>query len=66
MRIVADGSRCAASGQCVLTDPAVFAQGADGTVVLLSESVEPEKLARLNEAIALCPTQALALARDDA
>jgi ferredoxin len=65
MRIVADTSRCVGAGQCVLTDPAVFDQSQDdGTVVLLTDRVEGEQLARARVATTICPSGAITLAED--
>jgi ferredoxin len=62
-QIVADLDRCIGSGQCVLTDPAVFDQSdEDGVVELLREHPEGEaELARVREAVALCPGRALSV-----
>lgn len=59
MRIEVDPDRCAGSGMCALTDPAVFDQSEeDGTVVLLdAEPVGHEREAR--EAAHLCPAGAI-------
>jgi ferredoxin len=65
MRIVADTSRCAGAGQCVLTDPALFDQSdEDGTVIVLTERVENGQLAKARVAVRICPNQALSLADD--
>jgi ferredoxin len=65
MRIVADTTRCVGAGQCVLTEPAVFDQSEeDGTVALLAERVDGETLARVRQAVHICPSGALSLAED--
>jgi ferredoxin len=63
MRIVADTSRCAGAGQCVLTDPALFDQSEDdGTVVVLKpEPADARQVARARQAVHICPSQALSL-----
>lgn len=62
MKVVTDTARCVGSGQCVLTEPAVFDQSDDdGTVVLLVEHVEGEQLAAVEEAVDMCPSQAISL-----
>lgn len=63
MRIVADTSRCAGAGQCVLTDPALFDQSEDdGTVIVrLPEPADAVQLARARQAVHICPSQALSL-----
>jgi ferredoxin len=65
VRIDADYSRCAASGQCVLESSLVFAQDDETGVVVVTfpESPESEREAVLR-AIAHCPTQALRLVRE--
>jgi ferredoxin len=63
MRIVADTSRCAGAGQCVLTDPALFDQSEDdGTVIVLSpEPADDQQAARARQAVHICPSGALSL-----
>jgi ferredoxin len=63
MRIVADTSRCAGAGQCVLTDPALFDQSEDdGTVIVLNpEPADARQVARARQAVHICPSQALSL-----
>ena len=65
MRVVTDTARCVGSGQCVLTEPAVFDQSDDdGTVVVLVDHVEGEQLKAVEEAVEMCPSQALSLVED--
>jgi ferredoxin len=65
MRVVADTARCVGSGQCVLTEPAVFDQNdEDGTVVLLTETVSGDQVAAVEEAVDMCPSQAISLIED--
>ena len=65
MRVVTDTARCVGSGQCVLTEPAVFDQSDDdGTVVVLIEHVEGEQLKAVEEAVDMCPSQAISLEAD--
>lgn len=62
MKVVTDTARCVGAGQCVLTEPAVFDQSDDdGTVVVLVEHVEGERLAAVEEAVDMCPSQAISL-----
>ncbi len=62
MKISVDRHRCVGSGQCVLTDPDVFDQGAeDGVVVLLSSSPGAEHEDLVEEAALVCPAQAITL-----
>lgn len=65
MRVVADTARCVGAGQCVLTEPAVFDQSdEDGTVVLLTETVTGDQVAAVEEAVDMCPSQAISLVED--
>lgn len=65
MRIVTDTARCVGAGQCALTEPSVFDQSdEDGVVVLLTDHVDGDKLAKVREAVDLCPSQAISLEKD--
>jgi ferredoxin len=65
MRIVTDTGRCVGAGQCALTEPAVFDQSEeDGTVVLLTDHTDGDTLANVEEAVDLCPSQAITLVKD--
>ena len=66
MRIVADQSRCAGAGQCVLTDPALFDQSEeDGTVIVLRPHPDAAgQQGRARQAVRLCPSGALSLAEE--
>jgi ferredoxin len=65
MRVVTDTARCVGAGQCVLTEPAVFDQSdEDGTVVVLIEHVEGDQLKAVEEAVDMCPSQAITLEAD--
>lgn len=65
MRIVTDTARCVGAGQCALTEPTVFDQSdEDGTVVLLTEHANGDTLANVEEAVDLCPSQAISLAAE--
>jgi ferredoxin len=65
MRIVTDSARCVGAGQCALTEPTVFDQSdEDGTVVLLTEHADGDTLANVEEAVDLCPSQAISLAKE--
>lgn len=65
MRIVTDTGRCVGAGQCALTEPSVFDQSdEDGTVVLLADHAEGDTLKNVEEAVDLCPSQAISLQQD--
>jgi ferredoxin len=62
MRILADRARCVGAGRCVTSDPTVFTQDdEDGTVVVLVVEPNEDQLARVREAVDLCPSRALSL-----
>jgi ferredoxin len=64
MRIKADTEVCVGSGQCVLTEPAVFDQGDDGIVVLLTDHPDAETAAQARDAVTLCPSRALSILQE--
>jgi ferredoxin len=64
MRIKADTGVCVGSGQCVLTEPAVFDQDDDGIVVLLTDQPGEQAAARAREAVNLCPSGALSIVEE--
>jgi ferredoxin len=64
MRIKADTEVCVGSGQCVLTEPAVFDQDDDGIVVLLTDQPDEQAAARAREAVNLCPSRALSIVEE--
>ena len=62
MRISADRDVCIGSGQCVLTEPAVFDQSEeDGLVELLTDRPGAEAADQVRQAVRLCPAQALSV-----
>jgi ferredoxin len=64
MRITADSGVCVGSGQCVLTEPAVFDQDDDGIVTLLTDHPDGEAAGHARDAVNLCPSQALSIAAE--
>ncbi len=62
LSIKVDVAACTGSGQCALTDPAVFDQGDDGIVTLLADRVEGAAADRARTAVLLCPSRALSVA----
>lgn len=64
MRIKADTGVCVGSGQCVLTEPAVFDQDEDGIVTLLIENPDGETAEGARNAVGLCPSGALSIAEE--
>ncbi|MFI6736167.1 ferredoxin [Nonomuraea sp. NPDC050451] len=61
MRIEADTRLCVGSGQCVLTEPAVFDQDDDGVVALLTDHPDDQTAAQARHAVTLCPSRALSI-----
>jgi ferredoxin len=60
-----DRERCVGTGSCVLTEPAVFDQDEDdGRVTLLTDTVGPDLLSSVEEAVSLCPNYAVWLDQD--
>ncbi|OZV78213.1 ferredoxin [Micromonospora echinospora] len=62
MQVTADPTRCVGAGQCVLTEPTVFGQDDDGTVVVLDDRpADDATMSRVREAVHICPGRALTL-----
>jgi ferredoxin len=59
MTVVADRHRCIAAGMCVLTEPALFDQDDDGTVVLLGQPRSDAETDGARRAVHACPAGAL-------
>jgi 3-phenylpropionate/trans-cinnamate dioxygenase ferredoxin reductase subunit len=55
----ADLTICQGYGNCVIAADDVFDIGEDGTVLLLRAAVPESDRARVEEAVACCPTSAL-------
>lgn len=64
MRVTADRDCCIGAGQCVLTEPAVFDQDDDGTVLVRLDRPTGEAADRVREAVGLCPSGALSIVDD--
>ncbi|BCJ36695.1 ferredoxin [Actinocatenispora thailandica] len=62
--MTADRNCCIGAGQCVLTDPVVFDQDADGVVLVRVERPTGEAADRVGEAVGLCPSGALRIEHD--
>ncbi|MDQ2636032.1 MAG: ferredoxin [Actinomycetota bacterium] len=61
MRVQADRDVCIQAGNCVMVADAVFDQDDDGIVVVLVDEVPEDQLHNVEEAVKLCPSQALRL-----
>ncbi|MFF5204901.1 ferredoxin [Streptosporangium sp. NPDC000396] len=64
MRIKADTDLCVGSGQCVLTEPAVFDQDDDGIVALLTDHPDGRGASQARHAVTLCPSRALSILQE--
>ena len=62
MRVVVDGERCIGSGACEALAADVFEVSDDGVVIVLRPEVSPVDADDVRDAVAQCPTGALALA----
>lgn len=61
MEIHANRDVCIGAGNCVLAAEDVFDQDDDATVVVLDDHPEGDRAARARDAVAHCPSGALAL-----
>jgi len=61
MRITVDPEVCIASGNCVMTLPAVFDQDDQGTVRLIDPSPDPTLHEQVRGAAGRCPSGAITL-----
>jgi ferredoxin len=59
MEIRVDTQRCIGAGNCSLTAPEIFDHEDDGTVKLLQPHAGEEHRNDVDEAIMLCPSQAI-------
>ncbi|HET6734762.1 ferredoxin [Mycobacterium sp.] len=62
MRVEADRDVCISAGNCVMVAAAVFDQDDDGIVMVLVDEVPETEEQHVEEAVKLCPSQALRLA----
>ena len=66
MRVIAQTQKCIASGTCVLTCPQVFEQrDEDGVVHVMDEHPSLALLARVRQAVELCPALVFRLEDED-
>lgn len=63
MKVVADRDICIGAGMCVMTTDAVFDQDDEGIVVVLTEQIPADDEIRVGNAVGLCPSGALSIAR---
>lgn len=65
MRVTIDPDRCNGNAVCVSVAPEVFDIGDDGKAYVLVDSVASEDRDLMNQAVSMCPTQAIALTFED-
>lgn len=61
MKVTVDRSRCTALGICESLAPSHFEVDEEGELVVLQDAVTEQQLPLLKQAVAGCPTRALAL-----
>jgi ferredoxin len=61
-RVEVDRDRCVGSGTCEALAPAVFEVDDDGVLAVLRPEPGEDELTDVRDAVAACPTRALALA----
>lgn len=61
VKVHADRDVCIQAGNCVMVADAVFDQDDDGIVVVLVDEVPEDQVHNVQEAVKLCPSQALRL-----
>jgi len=64
MKILVDYDLCEANAKCMQVCPEVFEVDDDDNLILHKETVDDSLKAKVEEAIRICPRQALALADD--
>ncbi len=64
MRIVHDKERCAGHGQCVGVAPELFKFAADGSLIVIEANPPEELREAAQDAVDICPVQALSIAED--
>ena len=65
MKIVFDADACACHGQCVGAAPELFAFADDGSLKILLSNPPENLLEAAQDAMDMCPVQALSLENDD-
>ena len=60
-RLVVDQEKCLNSGQCAYLQPELFKLDDDGYPVVIIESPEGELRVKAEDAITMCPGQAISL-----
>jgi ferredoxin len=61
MKIVVDFDRCQSNALCMSAAPELFEVRDDGFLYVLQDEPSEELRGKLNEAVKLCPTQAISV-----
>ena len=61
MKVLLERGKCEGYGNCVFAAPEVFDLDDDGRAVLLAEELPEERRGEANEAVANCPSRAIAV-----
>ena len=61
MKIVVDFDKCQSNALCMSAAPEVFEVRDDGFLYILQENPGEEMRAKVEEAVRLCPTQAITI-----
>lgn len=61
MRVVVDFLKCESNGMCVSAAPGVFQVNDDDELIVLNETPSEAERAAVENAVRLCPKQALSL-----
>ena len=64
-RIVIDHQKCVNSGQCAYLQPDLFEQDETGAPIVLVENPTGDLMAKVQDAIDMCPSQAIRLEEAD-
>lgn len=64
MKIIVDYDLCEANARCMQACPEVFEVDDDDNLILKQETVDEALRAKVEEAVRICPRQAISLAKD--
>jgi ferredoxin len=64
MKIIVDYDLCEANARCMQVCPEVFEVDDDDNLIVKKESVDDSLKAKVEEAVRVCPRQAITLAKD--
>jgi ferredoxin len=66
MKVSVDREKCVASGQCVLSAPALFDQDEnDGTVILLNDDPSRDQYSAARLAAQMCPASVITVTEEE-